>query len=352
MTDTPLADERRAVELRHALADRLEQGGHLRSAVWRSAVEAVPRHEFVRAFFRRSDGPRGTLWTPVLPGPDDLGAWLEEVYADVTLVTQLGGQLHPADVEGPVHGDPTSSSTLPSLVVRMLQDLDPQDGDRVLEIGTGTGYSTALMCERLGSEYVTSVEVDPAAAARARAALTAVGHEPALVNGDGLLGHPEDAPYDGLIATCSVRTVPGAWLEQVRPGGTIVTTVSGWLYGSGLVKLTVGEGGTAEGRFLPGTVRGHRALTTRGSGRTAPPYGRPDPTTRSRRHNAEIPRSPRHRWNRSPPRAVFAGRAATAVASGAGPHPTRPGRRRARPAGPRSRPGRRVGAARIRRPWP
>lgn len=218
MTDTPLADERRAVELRHALADRLEQGGHLRSAVWRSAVEAVPRHEFVRAFFRRSDGPRGTLWTPVLPGPDDLGAWLEEVYADVTLVTQLGGQLHPADVEGPVHGDPTSSSTLPSLVVRMLQDLDPQDGDRVLEIGTGTGYSTALMCERLGSEYVTSVEVDPAAAARARAALTAVGHEPALVNGDGLLGHPEDAPYDGLIATCSVRTVPGAWLEQVRPG--------------------------------------------------------------------------------------------------------------------------------------
>ncbi|MDX3585096.1 ATP-grasp peptide maturase system methyltransferase [Streptomyces europaeiscabiei] len=271
MTDTPSADERFAAELRHFLADRLERDGHLRSAAWRSAVEVVPRHDFVRAYFRRSHGTRSTLWTPVLPGRDDMNAWLKEVYADDTLVTQLDGHVYPADVEGPVHGDPTSSSTLPSLVVRMLQDLDPQDGDRVLEIGTGTGYSTALLCERLGSEQVTSVEVDPAAAARAGAAITAAGYEPALVNGDGLLGHAEGAPYDGLIATCSVRTVPGGWLEQVRPGGTIVTTVSGWLYGSGLLKLTVGEGGTAEGRFLPGTVsfmiaRPHAAPSLSGVG--------------------------------------------------------------------------------------
>ncbi|WP_215456213.1 MULTISPECIES: ATP-grasp peptide maturase system methyltransferase [unclassified Streptomyces] len=254
MTDSPLRDEHLAAELRQALADRLELGGHLRAAAWRSAVEAVPRHEFVRAYFRRSDGPRGTLWTPALPDRDDMHAFLEEVYADDTLVTQLDGQVRPEAVEGPVAGDPTSSSTLPSLVVRMLQDLDPQDGDRVLEIGTGTGYSTALLCERLGSGCVTSVELDPAVAAHARAVITAIGHEPTLVDGDGLLGHAEGAPYDGLIATCSVRTVPEAWLEQVRPGGTVVTTLSGWLYGSGLVRLTVGEGGTAEGRFLPGTV--------------------------------------------------------------------------------------------------
>lgn len=254
MTDTPPPVERLAAGLRQALADRLERDGHLRSAVWRSAVETVPRHEFVRAYFRRSHGPQGTLWTPVVPGRNDVDGRLEEAYTDDTLVTQLDGHVHPEDVGGPVQGDPTSSSTLPSLVVRMLQDLDPQDGERVLEIGTGTGYSTALVCERLGSEQVTSVEVDPAAADRARAAITAVGHEPTLINGDGLLGHLEGAPYDGLIATCSVRTVPGAWLDQVRPGGTIVTTLSGWLYGSGLVKLTVGEGATAEGRFLPGTV--------------------------------------------------------------------------------------------------
>ncbi|MGW0712541.1 ATP-grasp peptide maturase system methyltransferase [Streptomyces sp. NPDC002643] len=254
MTETPPLDEHLAVELRLALADRLERDGHLRSAVWRSAVETVPRHEFVRAYFRRSHGPQGTMWTPVVPGRDDADAWLEEAYTDDTLVTQLDGHVHPADVDGPVQGDPTSSSTLPSLVVRMLQDLDPQDGDRVLEVGTGTGYSTALMCERLDSKHVTSVEVDPAAAERARAAITAAGYEPALITGDGLLGSPENAPYDGLIATCSVRTIPAAWLAQVRPGGTLITTVSGWLYGSGLLKLTVGDGGTAEGRFLPGTV--------------------------------------------------------------------------------------------------
>lgn len=254
MTDTPPADEHRATDLRHALADRLERDGHLRSAAWRSAVETVPRHEFVRAYFRWSRGPQGTMWTPVVPGRNDADAWLEEAYTDNTLVTQLDGHVHPSDVDVPVQGNPTSSSTLPSLVVRMLQDLDPQDGDRVMEVGTGTGYSTSLLCERLGSKHVTSIEVDTAAAQSARAAITAAGYEPALINGDGLFGYSGNAPYDRLIATCSVRTVPVAWPEQVRTGGIIVTTVSGWLYGSGLVKLTVGDGGTAEGRFLPGTV--------------------------------------------------------------------------------------------------
>ncbi|MBF6052625.1 hypothetical protein AF335_24915 [Streptomyces eurocidicus] len=247
-------DEHRAAQLRKHLADQLEEGGHLRSPEWRSAVETVPRHEFARTFFRRSDSPKGTLWTPVIPGQDDVNEWLEEVYTDQTLVTQLDGHLYPDDVDGPVRGDPTSSSTLPSLVVRMLEDLDPQDGDRVLLVGVGAGLTLCLLSERLGSRQVSGVEFDEGATIRARAALTAAGYEPTLINGDGLLGHEADAPYDRLIATCSVRTIPAAWLEQVRLGGTILTTVSGWLYGSGLVSLTVGDGGTASGPFLPGTV--------------------------------------------------------------------------------------------------
>ncbi|MQS39538.1 ATP-grasp peptide maturase system methyltransferase [Streptomyces katsurahamanus] len=243
-----------AAHLREQLADRL-QGVGLRSVAWRAAVTAVPRESFVPdGFFRRGNSPRGTVWTPVTPVTEGREAWLEEVYADETLVTQLDGGVHPGDVDGPVPGSPTSSSTLPSLVVRMLEDLDPKDGDHVLEIGTGTGYSTALMCHRLGSDHVTSIEYDPAAAARARTAITTAGYTPRLIQGDGLLGDPNGAPYDHLIATCSVRTIPDAWLRQVRPGGTILTTLSGWLYGSGLVRLTVGEDGTAEGTFLPGTV--------------------------------------------------------------------------------------------------
>ncbi|MGV9311781.1 ATP-grasp peptide maturase system methyltransferase [Streptomyces sp. NPDC003691] len=260
MTDSsPAVSDGLAGLLRKRLADRLADGGALRSDAWRSAVAEVPREVFVPAFFRRTDGPRGTVWTPVTPASEGADAWLAGIYTDETLVTQLDGGVHPGEVDGPLGGDPTSSSTLPSLVVRMLEDLNPQEGQRVLEVGTGTGYSTALMCHRLGSDHVTSVEYDPAVASRARSALATAGYEPRLIHGDGLLGDGRlgqhgAGSYDHLIATCSVRTVPGAWLNQVKAGGTILTTVSGRLHGSGLVRLTVEDGRRAHGRFLPGTV--------------------------------------------------------------------------------------------------
>ncbi|MGW1073533.1 hypothetical protein [Streptomyces sp. NPDC002537] len=117
MTDpTPVAvDEQQAARLRKRLADRLEESGRLRSPAWRAAVENVPRHEFVRTFFRWSHSPRGTMWTPVVPKKADADAWLEEAYTDETLVTQLDGTTHPTEADGPVRGDPTSSFTLPSL---------------------------------------------------------------------------------------------------------------------------------------------------------------------------------------------------------------------------------------------
>lgn len=215
-------------------------------------MERVPRHEFVPEFFRRVDTPdHGTCWEPV--DSRHVGRWLDLVYQNETWVTQLDGVTTPFDVTGPVTGDPTSSSTLPSLVVRMLEDLDVADDMSVLEIGTGTGYSTALMCERLGDDRVTSVEVDANVAARAAAALSRAGHFPHLVVGDGLAGAPAKARYDRIIATCSVRAIPPAWLAQARPGARILVTVTGWLHGYGLASLDIADG-VAEGRFLPGTV--------------------------------------------------------------------------------------------------
>lgn len=248
MTDQP--DEERATKLRRRLASDLQRAGSLRTPAWRAALENTPRHEFVPTFFCRVDTEHGTVWAPVTRADP---RWLDLVYQDETLVTQLDRATTPGQVHEPVPGDPTSSSTLPSLVVEMLESLDIAVGMNVLEIGTGTGYSTALLCERLGDRHVTSIEYDPGIAANAATALARTCHRPHLITGDGLAGAPGQAPYDRIIATCAVRNIPASWIAQTRPGGRILVTVSGWLHGHGLALLTVDDG-SADGRFLPGTV--------------------------------------------------------------------------------------------------
>lgn len=235
--------------LRRDLAERLAADGALRTEPWRAAVEAVPRHEFLRGgFFRRF----GDAWRPV---PADREGWLDRCYADESLVTQIAGTIVPGDVRGEILREPTSSSTLPSLVVRMLEDLQVQDGNRVLEIGTGTGYSTGLLCHRLTDDLVTSVEVDAEVSSRASVGLGACGYFPDLVIGDGLAGHKDGAPYDRLVATCGVRELPHTWIEQTKPGGIILATLCGWMHSSELARLTVGHDGVAHGRFLGGQVQ-------------------------------------------------------------------------------------------------
>ncbi|MEF9884575.1 ATP-grasp peptide maturase system methyltransferase [Streptomyces sp. P9-A4] len=238
--------------LREALADRLASDGHLRSPQWRQAVLDTPRHEFLRGgYFRRVDGVGPTGWEPVMPEDP---TWLPAAYTDDSLVTQIAGTIAPGDIQGRIFRAPTSSSTMPGLVVRMLEELHVDDGTRVLEVGTGTGYSTALLRHRLGAGLVTSVEVDEEVSARSRIALGTTGHMPHLIVGDGLAGVPEGGPYDRIVATCGVLTIPPAWLAQTRPGGQILATVCGWMYSSELTRLTVGDDGTAHGRLLGGQV--------------------------------------------------------------------------------------------------
>ncbi|GGV58488.1 SAM-dependent methyltransferase [Streptomyces spectabilis] len=238
--------------LRHRLAERLARSGHLRTTPWREAVETVPRHEFLRGgFFEAAQGSMPTAWRPVMP---DDPRWLSRCYDDDSLVTQIAGTIGPRDIRGEIMRSPTSSSTMPGLVVRMLEDLQVDDEQHVLEIGTGTGYSTSLLCHRLGDELVTSIEVDETVAIQARNSLGHVGYTPSLVVGDGLAGHKEGGPYDRLIATCGVLTLPTEWITQVRPGGLILATVCGWMYSSELARLTVNDDGTATGTFLGGQI--------------------------------------------------------------------------------------------------
>ncbi|MGW3645054.1 ATP-grasp peptide maturase system methyltransferase [Streptomyces sp. NPDC000878] len=233
---------------RRTLADQLESAGALKSPEWRAAVEAVPRELFLNpGVFLPSEAG---YWRPVTAIGADPKEWLEIAYDDQSLATQLDGHLTADQAAGPVTGVPTSSSTTPVTVVGMLEDLNTQDGHMVLEIGTGTGYSTALMCHRLGEDNVTTVEVDPQVAARADAALEEAGYSTWTVTGDGLLGHPARAPYDRIIATCAVRRIPYTWVRQTKPGGIILATVGSWPYGTGLAKVTVNEDGSATGRII------------------------------------------------------------------------------------------------------
>jgi len=233
--------------LRRRLVDDLVALGVLSSEGWRVAFNQVPREAFVPAFHWRPEG--GTAYELVDGSdPAQRSRWLELVHdPGESLVT---------DVD-PITNWPTSSSTMPRIVAAMLEALDVAPGQRVLEIGTGSGYSTALLCERLGSANVTSVDVDSDVVNRAASRLAALGYAPRLFAGDGFHGYAENAPYDRIIATCQVERVPMAWVRQARMGAGILVVLP-----DGMVRLVADGGGGADGHMHPYPVafmwmRGH-----------------------------------------------------------------------------------------------
>ncbi|MEU2775653.1 ATP-grasp peptide maturase system methyltransferase [Streptomyces sp. NPDC007162] len=239
------------------MARGLARDGAVVDPRWLAAADDVPRHRFVPGFYLAADETDENglvVWEPVTAELDH-GRWLAAAYSDATLVTQFDDREPDWSAPEVRHGGaPTSSSTLPSLVLRMWADAEVSEGHTVLEIGTGSGYSTALACERLGSADVTSIDVDPHRLAVAADALYGCGYTPTLAVADGLYGYWPEARFDRIVAACSFRSVPDALVAQTRPGGKILLTLSGWLYGYARVLLTVAEDGTAEGPLLPGTV--------------------------------------------------------------------------------------------------
>lgn len=125
------------------------------------------------------------------------------------------------DVPFPIgHGQTISQ---PYTVARQTELLRPAQGLKVLEIGTGCGYQTAVLCE-LGLK-VHSIERVRPLHARTRTRLSAMGYRPHLVYGDGFKGLSVYAPFDRILVTCGAPEVPPELIAQLKPGGTLVVPV-------------------------------------------------------------------------------------------------------------------------------
>lgn len=219
------------------LAAQLAEAGVLRDPRWRAAMEQTPRHVFVPKFYRQKNMVLDSA------DPATAGAWLDGVYSDDSLVVQS------ATVPGLDLRLATSSSTMPSLMIRMLELLEVTDESSVLEIGTATGYNAALLCHRLDGNQVASIELHAGLAACAAEHLHSLGHRPTLAVGDGADGLPDRSPYDRIIATCAVPAIPPAWIDQLTPGGRIVTDLRSEM-SSTLAVLDKTDADTVAGRLL------------------------------------------------------------------------------------------------------
>ncbi|MER0245311.1 methyltransferase domain-containing protein [Streptomyces sp. HSW2009] len=253
-----------------ALVESLKQDGAIRSERWLDVFSTVPRHLFVPRWYEMGTTDKGVAAWRMLDTTDERR--LPLVYRDETLVTTLDPDTAERVDEHTWTGIPTSSSTLPSVLAGMLEDLGIEDDDLVLHIGTGTGYLVALLCARLGQRAVYSIDIDPTTVESAREHLAQAGYEPQLAVGDGRKGYPGTKPFDRIISTCSLPGLTDDLMANTKPGTVIVTDVGLGVEG-GVVRLVVRDDGRCSGRF---TTAGGRFMPARSAETSYPPTERPD----------------------------------------------------------------------------
>lgn len=146
------------------------------------------------------------------------------------------------------HGQTISQ---PFIVALMTDLLEPGPGDRILEIGTGSGYQAAILAELVAEVY--TIEIIPELAETASARLDRLGYDNVRVkSGDGWHGWPEAAPFDGIIVTAVDEEVPPRLLEQLAPGGRLVLPLGPSMGGQMLTVISWNaEGEIARRDVLP-----------------------------------------------------------------------------------------------------
>lgn len=177
-----------------------------------SAFRRVPRHRFLRGWYEKDESGDvecfGQRWRwrpfdPENPDPESL----RKIYSDEGLL---------------IRASPfPSSSSQPSLTALKLKLLDLKRGMKVLEIGTGSGYSTALIAEMVGDQrLVTSMDWQPDLIQERRAVLAEAGYGGIyLLAGDGFYGCKEHAPYDRIVIDIGCPDISPYWVDQLAPDG-------------------------------------------------------------------------------------------------------------------------------------
>ena len=199
--DSPLA------QAKLELGMQLRLQGITDSRVLRAMLDLVPREDFVAA------------------------AMLDRAYENVTLPIGMGQTI-----------------SQPFVVALMTQLLEPGEGKRILEIGTGCGYQAAILSHLFGQVHSIERHKDLAETARQRLDRLGVGNVGVHL-GDGFLGLSEQAPFDGIILTAAPREVPASLVNQLAEGGRLVMPLeleSGEQY---LMRFTNSKAGLFEERF-------------------------------------------------------------------------------------------------------
>ena len=129
----------------------------------------------------------------------------------------------------------------PYTVAFQTQLLAVEHGDRLLEIGTGSGYQTCVLKELTSQVY--TVEYEAVLFERARDLLRRMGYAVQFFHGDGGLGLPLFAPFDGILVTCACESIPVAWQDQLKVGGRIVAPM-GSKHEQRMVRLSKKKDGT------------------------------------------------------------------------------------------------------------
>lgn len=214
-----------AAYARTQMVDMLRREGAITDPTVEAAFRTIPRHLFLDAFYVREQ-TTPVRWKRIESSTLDPHTWCHMIYADDPRVTRLNEI-----------GNPISSSSAPTIMAHMLEVAHLASGQRVLEIGTGSGYNAALLSFLVGdpTQVVTIELAEDLARAAQEHLVHVVGPGVRVIAGDGFLGYPPGAPYERIIATASTHRIPLAWLDQVCEGGSIVMHVQGHLTGGCLM---------------------------------------------------------------------------------------------------------------------